>query len=292
MQNRHRRPAFLAAITLLGGCLLALAYFLDARERAARTAPPPEATWRTPEQHVSRLEALLRPMAAGDSAFDRRMRTALRTMRFLPPDGDSLLLRMTRTVEGRPVLEARVAIACSAGASGPVLVLAAHPDGRDAMQLRIDGRDGVVQSMRRATGATWTAWTPAAGLPLAIGDLQIEEAFQVFRAVRDSIALLGVTAPRPDGRTEIVVATRLEALAVPTRPATAAGPAAGRRALAFLDAESGLPRHIEILDAKDYVVRTFDEFAWETRHGSLHLVALRATSIPSRSDTRFRRLDP
>jgi len=290
MGVRRDRRFFLGSITLLGACLVAIAYVVQLRESQRRSAPAPEPAWRSAERSVAFLKHQLRPLAAGDSVVPAR----LHNDKFLDLTTDSICVRMIRSLNTGHAFESEITVNCRVVESGQNIELNVTREGHEPVRLRLEVRAGAIAAIQQADAAssTWQPWNGAQDLPLAIGDLQVGEVLELCRAFAGGkFKPLGYLAGM-GARPQLVLETSL-ALADSTSPRSDPhneNPAAGERALAYVDSATCDVRSVRVFDAKGFVVRVYEDLVWETSDSRPRLSQLQVTSIPSNSHTMFHRV--
>jgi hypothetical protein len=164
--------------------------------------------------------------------------------------------------------------------------------------LQVDVRGGAIAAVRQTDAATAAgqAWSDARGLPVAFGDLPLEEAVALAHAFAHG-------AWRPLGRVDalgaepqLVLESALK-LAPDLEPGGAGTPApagadtagaTGTRAWAYVDAATAALRSVRVLDAADFVVRTYEDLMWASAVSPRRLASFRVTSNAHASHTLFR----
>lgn len=293
MRKLASRRFLLVATTLVGAGLLAIAGVLQQREAQRAAAPLPEPAWRSADRSAAFLRNQLRPFAAADSAALARVAGHLHGCRFLDPATDPIHFHMTRALNSGHEFEAEVVLARRALPEGQQLELRVRRGNGAALHLRVGLQDGAIVAVEQATdsAATWRPWTGRQDLPLALGDLQLDEVLELGRAF-DRGALVPVGRLEGLGsQPQFVLEASLDTTAVLSgSPAgSTPSPAVGAAALVYVDAQTGQVRSVRILDAKGYVVRVYEDLVWDPSGPQPFLAALQVTSIAGSSRTLFRR---
>jgi hypothetical protein len=294
MGARRGRRFFLGAITLLGAGLIAIAYVVQLRESQRRSAPAPEPAWRSADRSVAFLQHQLRPRATGDSIATARIVACVRASKPLDSTTDPLRVRMIRSLNSGHEFDSEIVLTCRAVETGQDLELNVTRGGQEPFRLRLQVRAGVIAAIQQAVASpsTWQPWTGARDLPLALGDLQVDEVLELCRAFAAGeftpLGYLDGMGARP----QLVLETKL---APRQRTSPESGehidtPAAGERALAYVDSATCDLRGVRVLDAKGYVVRVYENMVWEMSGSRPRLSELQVTSMPSSSHTVFHRV--
>jgi len=294
MGARRDRRFYLGAITLLGAGLVAIAFGLQLRDSQRRSAAAPEPAWRSADRSAAFLERLLRPLAAGDSIVPPRVLAGLRACTLLESTADPIRVRMNRRLNSGHEFEAEIVLTCRTVATGQDLELNVTHGIQEPIRLRVEVRAGAITAISQAVAnsTAWQLWTGAQDLPLALGDLQLAEVLQLCGAFAGGkfrpLGYLDGMGARP----QLVLATSL----VPAERATLRSgepndtPAAGERALAYVDSATCDLRSVRVLDVKGYLVRVYDNLVWETSNSRPRLSELQVISNPSNSHTVFHRV--
>lgn len=279
----------LAAVALLGAFLAGAGYFLQVRDSRLRSAPAPEPAWRSADRSAAFLEQQIRPLAAGDSTRSRHALARLQACTILPATNDSLRLRLIRSLNSGHEFDSEILLTRQAVKNGYDLELNRMREAKEPAGLRIAVRAGAVEAVSQGAGTPpiWGAWTGATQLPLALGDLQMGEVLELCRAVAggevQALGYLDGMGAQPQ--------LLLEAnLAPPRGGSSSENPAAGARAIAYVDSATCALRSVRVLDEKGFVVRVYDGLIWQTLDSGARLSQVRVTSMPSNSHTLLHRI--
>ena len=295
MAARWDRRLFLGATALLGATLLVAGLVLQAGDSRRRAAPPPEPAWRTTDRRAAYFEKQLRPVSAGDGVAVARVSGALRAVKFLDCTGDSIHMRMTRSLNSGHEFDSEMVWTCRAAEAGHEVEMDMTRGSQEPLRLRMMVRVGAIARVETGTGMppVWQPWTAAQALPLALGDLPVSEVLELAHAcTRDQFKMMGFLGglgARPQAVLEASLAQTAQDSAS-TAAARVEKPAAGERALAYVDSATSELRSVRVFDAKGYLVRLYDGLVWTTTDSGARLSELQVTSVPNASHSVFHRL--